>query len=206
MLQLTPRGAVVTGSDEAQRALRDEFQRRRCVKLTGLLEGPLLSQVQKQVGGASFHERTHHRIATELCMDGNACLGLLHFLVNDPAVLRFVEGITGTQRLTSFVGRVYRMLPGGRHFDSWHSDELDGREIGMSLNLSESSYEGGVFEIRARDSGRTIAALPNVGFGDAILFAIDGALQHRVTPVEGATAKTAFAGWFGAAQAYQVPR
>lgn len=36
----------------------------------------------------------------------------------------------------------------------------------------------------------------NTGLGDALIFRISGELKHRVAPMEGDEAKTAFAGWF----------
>ena len=46
-----------------------------------------------------------------------------------------------------------------------------------------------------RDSEQIIEQVENVGAGDAILFRVDAALQHRATEVTGGV-KTAFAGWF----------
>jgi len=40
------------------------------------------------------------------------------------------------------------------------------------------------------------ASIANTGPGDAIVFRIDGALEHMVTPVSGAVSKIAWAGWF----------
>ena len=65
----------------------------------------------------------------------------------------------------------------------------------MSINLEPIPYAGGVLQIRLRQSEEIIEEVDNVGPGDAILFRIDGALQHRATPVTSGV-KTAFAGWF----------
>ena len=208
MLQLTARGAIRQAVPPALSALRDEFRARRCVRVGSFIEPRLLSRIHEQMAGVAFVDRAHGSISSELCMPRNTCLGLLNFLVNDPAVFRFVEEVTGCRRLTFFVGRVYRMLAARNHFDSWHADLHVDHEIGMSLNLGTEPYDGGVFEIRRADAAKPLAALANVGSGDAILFSIADDLEHRVSPVQGAVAKTAFAGWFGATRDYRdiMPR
>lgn len=197
-LQLTSRGAVAPPSAAAAAALGDEFRVKQCVRIPSLVEPVLLSTIQQRIERAAFAERAHGTIASELWMEGNACLGLLYFLVNDPVVFRYVERVTGVQPITFFSGRVYRRLPGGHHHDSWHTDVHPDRRIGMSVNLSTAAYEGGVFEIREDDAPVPLGSIANVGAGDAILFRIADGLEHRVTDLQGDVAKTAFAGWFGA--------
>jgi predicted 2-oxoglutarate/Fe(II)-dependent dioxygenase YbiX len=65
----------------------------------------------------------------------------------------------------------------------------------MSLNLEPEPYEGGLLMIRERGNARVIEQIENTGAGDAVLFRIDSALQHRATAVTSGV-KTAFAGWF----------
>lgn len=202
ILQLTARGPVLAHPNRIS-GLADGFRERQVVKLPGFIAPPLLAWLHRQVASASWVERKHGDLmATELSMQDNTCLGLLHFLVNDPVVLRFVEQVTARAPLTAFGGRVYSRLP-GRHQDDWHDDIHADRLVGMSVNLSSAVYEGGVFELRLADGDqRPLASMANVGFGDAILFAIDDELQHRVSPLRGTVAKTAFAGWFGATRDY----
>ena len=198
-LQLTARGAVadITGIPR----LADEFSARHCVTLRSFIPAPLLTQIHDALDAATFAERAHGAIATELCMSRNTCLGMLHFLVNDPVVFAFVERVTRIRGLRSFAGRVYRRLPAAHH-DSWHADIHPDRALGMSVNLSRERYDGGVFEIRDEDTGVVQGSIANVGFGDAILFHIAEGLEHRVTEVAGTAPKTALAGWFGGTRDY----
>lgn len=184
-------------------ALRAEFQARRCVRVRSFIESRLLSRIQAQIAVASFTPRAHGSISTELCMERNVCLGLLNFLANDPAVFRFVEQVSGCHGLTSFVGRVYRLQPDREDYDSWHADLHPNHQLGMSVNLGTEPFEGGVFQIRRAAATEPLASLANVGSGDAILFLIAAEVEHRVTPMRGSVAKTAFAGWFGAKSDYR---
>jgi hypothetical protein len=201
MICLTAHGARVSDVEAQVARLADEFARTGTVVLPRFIESSLLRRIQSEIDRSALYERRHGAIASELCMPENACLGLLHFLVNDPRVFTIVEAVTGTRHLTAFNGRVYRRLP-GEHFDSWHTDVHPDRMVGMSINLSTDRYEGGRFEIRHEGTTSTLASVANVGPGDAMLFAIRDGLEHQVTRVEGTAAKTAFAGWFGAHRDY----
>lgn len=194
VIQLTRRGAVSHEAGVA--ALRDTFAGQHCAALPGFLDSAVVEDVRAQIARGTFREFAHGSIATELRLDQGVGTGLLHFLTNDPRLFRLVEAVSGCSGIRAFAGRVYRRFPGRRHHDSWHGD-VDGRRlIGMSVNLSDEVYEGGVFEMRDVATGQPRAALANVGFGDAILFRLSDALEHRVSGVTGVVAKTAFAGWF----------
>lgn len=199
MLRLSFRGATAAPGPAELANLQSTFRSSACVMLRHFLAPDLLAWVQDEIRAAHLVERRHGEhgeLASELALPPGRCLGLLAFLVNDPRVLRFVEAITGRAPLTRFAGRVYSRIP-GTHFDSWHDDLNQDRKIGMSVNLSTDVYAGGEFEIRDRESTRMLGTLANVGFGDAILFNLSEALEHRVAPLTGTAHKTAYAGWFG---------
>ena len=197
VIQLTRRGAM--RNDAELDALRRTFDEQQCAALRGFLEPALLSEVQAQMERGEFREFAHGSLATERRLETGICTGLLHFLTNDPQLFRVVESVTGCTGIRSFAGRVYRRFP-GRHYDNWHDDVVAPPEprrlVGMSVNLSADVYTGGVFEIRDAETERLLASLPNVGFGDAILFRLSDSLEHRVSEVRGTLPKTAFAGWF----------
>jgi hypothetical protein len=199
VLQLTRRGLV--WDDAHGPRLFDEFHQHQSVRLPAFLEPALVDVVLRGIERGEFAERRHEDFAVEQTMRHHDCLDLLHFLVNDERLFRVVERLAGSVPVRIFAGRIYRNLP-ARHEARWHSDTTHDREIGMSLNLSTSPYAGGVFEIRRADNGHVLNAIANVGLGDAFLFRISEALEHRVTPVEGSVPKTAFAGWFSTAPDY----
>jgi hypothetical protein len=198
MIQIgkSARSPAVTSEDLA--TFRESFALRSHVRLAAFLDGPTLALVRAELRGASFHELVHKDIGPnlELCMNPNRALGLLMFLMNNDSLFRVVETIAGSPPITRFSGRVYRLVPGSGHLDDWHDDVVFHRLVGLTINLSEHSYAGGVLEIRGRGSSRTVERVPNVGPGDAILFRLGRDIEHRVSPMEGTLAKTAFAGWF----------
>jgi 2OG-Fe(II) oxygenase superfamily len=129
----------------------------------------------------------------------------LLFLLNDPDLRRAVGAITGTGPIARFDARIYRRLPVAEHYDNWH-DDLAGphRVVTMSVNLGSEPYGGGELLLRRKGEPEPFAAVHNVGPGDALLFRIDPALEHRVTSITSGV-KTALAGWFGTAPRWPLP-
>ena len=195
MVQITRSGLIPPAQQELE-SLREQFDRQHCIRLPGLLEPALVSFVRRRIEEAEFDERPHEKISLELCLRHDVALDLLHFLANDKRLFGLVEQLTGCDRIGCFIGRIYRMVPGSGHYDSWHSDAMDHRLIGLSVNLGMQSYDGGVFQLSERHSKDILCEVANTGSGDGILFRIADNLTHRVTTVEGTTPKTAFAGWF----------
>ena len=143
------------------------------------------------------HQKAHSINASELCLtEDNLTSHLLDFLSNDAKLFQIVQHITGCTAIGCFEGRVYRMIPGHGHYDSWHNDMVEQRMVAMSINLSTEVYSGGVLQICEWPSRRILHEVANIGFGDSIIFRLSHHLKHRVTEVAGTVPKTAFAGWF----------
>jgi hypothetical protein len=179
-------------------SLRAHFDSHHWLKLPRLIDGALLRDVQRGLREATFVEVRHEHVSPpsiDVCMVPNAMSAMLELLSNDPVMLNAVETLTGCGPLRRFSGFVYRLAPGAGHHHNWHNDVLHDRRVAMSVNLEAEPYEGGVLQLRDRTSEAVLDEVTNTGAGDAVLFRIDPALQHRVRPVT-AGVKTAFAGWF----------
>jgi hypothetical protein len=199
IVQLTKRGVRVTDSSGGVERLRANFARDDFVRLPRFLPKDLLDTVSREIDRSAFYERIHSGIDDnkELCMRTNTvAAGLLHLLLNCDELFDVVERVTGCGAIGYFRGRVYRVVPGCGHRDAWHSDVARRRLVAMSINLSRRPYRGGTLQLRSTKPRRALCEIPNLGLGDAILFRIGDGLEHRITDIEGVTAKTAFAGWF----------
>jgi len=196
MIQLTRSGVVISNLAQYLEGIRVEFEQRHCVLLPGLLEAGLLKFVQREIESANFKQRTHGNIGVEFVMESNKALSLLYFLANNSRLLQVIQQVTGSAKIGSFAGRVYRVVPGCGHYDRWHDDLTGDRMVALSVNLSTEIYSGGVLQIRERRSKRIEQEIANVGFGDGVVFKLDKSLEHRITDIEGEIPKTAFAGWF----------
>jgi predicted 2-oxoglutarate/Fe(II)-dependent dioxygenase YbiX len=187
-------------------AARSHFDRHHWLKLPQFLDSAVMERAQRALAGARFVEVRHTRVeppSIDVCMEPNALSALLELLCNDPLVLRAVESLTGCSPLLRFDGFVYRLAPGTGHHHNWHNDVLQGRRVAMSINLDSARFEGGVLMIRERQTGRILEQVENRGTGDAVLFRIDLAFQHRVTAVTDGV-KTAFAGWFRSEEPFRA--
>lgn len=178
--------------------LQAEFADLHTFQIREFLDPSLLAFLAERLQPEDFQPRVDDKIATELAVRTKTNIGVqgLQLRMNDRNLSTFMEAVTGITPLRHFAGRVYRMAPGPDHYDSWHDDVIGGRRVGVSINLSPEPYRGGTFRIKRRAGADIIRTLPNLGLGDAIFFRIDEDLLHMVSPVEGTTSKTAFAGWF----------
>jgi hypothetical protein len=193
---------ALTGPETA--ALRRHFEEHHWARLPGMLAPSLLEDVQARLERATFVERVHDAVSPpsiDLCMVPNAAAAMLELACNDAAIFRAIEAITGAGPVGRFGGFVYRLSPEYGHQHHWHNDLVEGRLVAMSVNLGPGPYEGGLLELRDRASERLLDRLVNLVPGDALIFRIDPALQHRATPVTSGI-KTAFAGWFFAGDSY----
>jgi hypothetical protein len=202
MIKLTRKG--LQGVDDALvTALKDEFEDRQCIVLPRLIEDELFQKIAVSAGAASFFENEHYSeenklFAADLSIAGsNVALHQVNFLLNNPAVFRLMEDITGCGTVRGFTARIYRNLPGANHYLDWHDDTIDKhRLIGVSMNLGLEKFNGGVFQIRRKDSDEFLREVSCGDPGDTHIFKVSPHLQHRVTKTTGQHPRTAAAGWF----------
>lgn len=194
MIIVTHRATRRTGSDAALEKMRAEYRDRSCVALPGFIDPPLLRDLRALLGQAVFRERVHPGVSVEQCAEPGALTAALELALNDRDLFSLVSEITGCGRIGCFEGRVYRMLPGPRHADSWHSDAIETRVVAMSINLGQ--HATAPLQIRRVDSPTVMCEEVNAKPGDATLFRIDPAYVHRVGPHSHGAPRTACAGWF----------
>jgi len=200
--QITRNGVAVSQSAEDKARMRELFDRQHSLRLEAFFEPDLCGELVARIAEAEFEELRHDHIGVELHLADRVTSAWLNLLVNDPGVYRLVEEITGCDMIASFFGRVYKLTPDPGHYDSWHDDLAPHRMIAMSVNFSTDPYEGGLLQIRDARTKKLHAEVANSVRGDAVMFRVAQGLEHQVTPVEGAAARTAFAGWFCSAPDY----
>lgn len=219
MIQLTHRGPVFE-RDAAWEAASRAFAERHCVLLPQFVEGSLLQRILRLLAQGEFTEREDKErsgtvFAREVAMAPSALIpSLFRLLLNNPVLFPPIQELmdcradsfpprkdAGDGRVSSFlIGRCFKMMPGGHHFDSWHADLIHGRQICLSVNLEPDPTAAGGLEIRHRQSAAT-RVVPE--FGDAVLFRVAKGLEHRGLPPAGAVPKCTFSGWFSDGPRYR---
>ena len=176
------------------RLAREHFARHNYLRLPGFIEPALLQVIQRHLDRAGFTEK-HHDVGRENRPANKSLANVLCVLMNDPKLFGLIRRITGCGPIGCFEGRLYRIVTRPGQAFRWHDDDVEGRKVAISINLSDAPYQGGTLEIR-HSSGGPSEMVPNPGFGDAIIFRVAAHLQHRVSPVLGKFPKTAVTGWF----------
>jgi len=196
MVQLRRDRAVIDVTHDSLEAARAHFQAYSYLKLPGFLEPTLLRDLLAMLDRTVFYERVHTGIGTELCATPGAVTGALELLLNDPALRPFMADLTGVGPLGCYEGRVYRLNPKDGHYDSWHSDVGEDRQLAVSINLSGQPFQGGRLQIRRAESEEILAEVDNPVAGDAVIFRVHPSMRHRVASVMGQNPRTAWAGWY----------
>jgi len=193
-IQIQRKGLAI---DRAQIGkLRVEFRDAHWLRLPQLLEPSILEFLQGRLDNSQWETMSHGKFGEEYITDDLPTTSLLRFAMNRSKFRTVMEEITGCGGFRWFQGRIYRMIAEAGHHDGWHNDAVDSNKVGMSLNLSRNFFRGGLFMLRESGSRRVLARVANTGPGDALIFRISPELQHRISDLEGAEPKTAFAGWF----------
>ncbi|MEP7118941.1 MAG: 2OG-Fe(II) oxygenase [Acidobacteriota bacterium] len=123
---------------------------------------------------------------------GNA----LRFALQRPAFLRWCEAAAGCQTVNLVTGVVAEMAAGTDQGLGWHDDRNDAlRRLAVTIHLSETPYEGGLFEMCEKASGRLLVRVGPLPPGSVMVFRVDQRLRHRVTQVMSGGPRRVFAGW-----------
>lgn len=111
--------------------------------------------------------------------------------------LRWLEAVTGCGPLTRVDGRVIQARANGVDALDWHDDRGDpARRLAITINLSDSDYDGGTFELRDAASRHMLATHRHDRPGSALIFDVADDIEHRVLPVTRGGPRRIYTGWF----------
>jgi hypothetical protein len=201
MLVVDLRSASGGFSSEEGAVIRQEFLANNAAVLRGLLGPGTLDLVNRRCSDATFLDKDFGEaigrrghcsdpatvIAVTIALNREPLLDMLKSLLVPPPAMPH----------RSITGHVVRHRPDASHELYWHNDmgSPSKRLLGITVNLGDEPYSGGRFQLRTKLDQRITADLALDAPGDAFVFAISKALEHRVTPVTGTVARTVFTGW-----------
>src|SRR5262245_38400024 len=110
MIRVTREGAYRSASPAMFAEAREQFDRRACLAVRGLVDQALLECLFDAADHADFYEREHPGIGAESCLSPGALTAALELIFNDVALLTLVDELTGCGPFGCFDGRVYRLV------------------------------------------------------------------------------------------------
>ena len=176
------------------------FLRHRAIECRDLLDPDLLASLLDRCRRGSFVVDHVDRLGSREVESPQRVGAALNIMLSRPAFLRWVEAVTGRHDLHRVEGRVVQTRANGLDALDWHNDTHDdaagARRLGITVNLSDSAYEGGDFELRLAGTHAMLTRYRHDHVGNALIFDIAGDLEHRVLPVLSGGPRRVFTGWF----------
>lgn len=180
--------------------LKAEFEETKCIFLPNFIElrtlEILLSKIEKTGFQTKFESDNEEKFGKVFFIPQESPLIFtFNMLFTAPPLYTFLEKITGCPPIHNFIGRLHRSEGGEEHFIDWHGDNTDNRLLAMTLSLGRERYQGGLFQMREKDSGKILREFGQIETGDAFIFQIAPELEHRLTVVSEGR-RTVGVGWF----------
>ncbi|MEI9993139.1 MAG: 2OG-Fe(II) oxygenase [Rhizomicrobium sp.] len=194
---LTSHDTVIAGDPQSDAALAAQFARRHVLELPDLIQPDVLQTLAPAIGAARFVACAVDGVGPRLRERPTRLGNLLRHLLRRQALRDWLTRITGVSPLGAVTGAVARFEGGGGQALDWHDDiGASARMLAVTINLGDAPYEGGVFEMRRRDTGEILFRHTHRQPGSALVFRVSPALEHRVTPVNAGGPRTVFSGWY----------
>ena len=193
-------GSATVRIDDAPGVLaraRDAFACGNAIMLPSALDPPLLRTILAICRRGPYVPESIDNIGSRTVEANDVAGCALRFALQRPMLLRWCEAAAGCETVNLITGAVAEMAAGTEHGLGWHDDRNDGglRQLAVAIHLSDGPYEGGLFEMCVKQSGRLLVRQGALPPGSVVLFRIDKRFRHRVTPVISGGPRRVFAGW-----------
>ena len=194
-------GAAATRIDDAPAALaraRAAFACGDAITLPSALDPAFLRTILAICRRGSYVPDYIDKIGWRIIEEPDVAGCALRFALQRPTFLRWVEATAGCETLSRISGVVAEISAGTGQELGWHNDRNDGglgRRLAVTIHLSDVPYDGGLFEMCERQTGRLLVREGALPPGSIMLFRIDNRLRHRVTQVISGGPRRVFAGW-----------
>ncbi len=178
--------------------LRQTFTQSHALIFPNILESRLRQLLDGLSSKASFISQPVPKLGERRVEAPPALIGkALRAALKRPNMLQFLEDITGCGPLADIEGEVAEFSPQPLEELDWHDDRnVPARRLAITINLDDTLYEGGAFEMRTKRSKEPLIRHVHSDIGTALIFRVSAELEHRVRPVTAGGPRRVFAGWF----------
>lgn len=188
--------AAATRIDADPAAWGAEFAERRSCRFEGVFEPEFLGKMLERAAAATYEDNDVERIGLREVEVPQRVGGTLSLVLGRHGFLEWLSAVTGAAPLRAISGRLVQTRANGIDSLAWHDDLVDGRRLlGLVVNLSDRSYEGGAFELRRKKDRAPLRTVAGGNPGDITVFAVDPAIEHRVTGLLSGGPRRVYAGW-----------
>ncbi len=176
----------------------DGYQHHHAFAFSGMIEPAFFARLLQLCNAAHFIVDTKTDIAERQSETPGIAGRALALALKRENLMRWLESATGCEPLQSTFGRIVQISPEDSPRLNWHDDlpEDASRRLGITINLSENAYEGGLFELREKKTGKMLMRHRHEKLGSTLIFDVRDELEHRVWPITGGGPRRVFAGWF----------
>ena len=123
--------------------------------------------------------------------------GLISLVLARQSFCQWLENATGQSPLRAVAGRLVQTGTNGSQALAWHTDlESANRLLGVVVNLSDTPFTGGQFEMRQVGKDQPFLSHRYVRPGSMMIFPVSHRLEHRVAEVTSGGPRRVYSGWF----------
>ena len=185
--------AILAPPDEARR----RFAETPALSFDAVFEPATGAMLVERAAAATFVDDHVTRIGSRAVETPQRVGPAVSMLLNRPGLLQWLEQATGCGTLRAVAGRLVETRANGCDALDWHDDTGDdSRRLAVVINLSDRHFSGGQFQMRRKRDTAPFFTFDHESPGSMLVFAVDPALVHRVTPLTSGGPRRVYAGWF----------
>ena len=175
---------------------RDQFRSHQVVEFREAFAPGFLDMLDTLADGSTFVQEEVKGLGYRAIEQPPISGGLIMLALARPEFLSWIKEVTGVDGVNDVVGKVVESgREPGEKLD-WHDDlSQPHRRLGVTINLSQAPYEGGMFELRRKGETDLLFRYKHDCKGAMLVFKVNDALEPQVTPVTDGLRRV-FAGWF----------
>ncbi len=193
-IQISRNAAKIISKPEDFQNHFAEFQ---SIYIPDFLAPDLLALILQGIASAPFKPNTVDRLGNREIEESRNLGRALSFSLRRPALFEWLSAVTKCGKLVNIDGQLAQAIAGRNHALDWHDDQVETqRRLAITINLTETAYEGGLFELRRTNTHELLQTHRHEQLGGALIFAVKPELEHRISPIISGGPRRVFTGWF----------